>query len=170
MWKRSKQTLHHIKDFQWWSDQYEWKYFKKGFSPQLEQIFQSTAPMSAHWGVYFLRTELNCCSDIAQDWAKDLDMGRRHHTTSGAAGDSDLTWGILRNRWCLFCLFRTFLLSWMSSAVLKEFVDSYVLRLLTRLHLKDRALCCDLICTLSWYRWTIQARISQPPWKRYGRK
>lgn len=43
----------------------------------------------------------------------------------------------------------------------------YMLRLLTRLSLKDGVLCCDLKCTLSWYRIRIQARISQaqPPEK-----
>lgn len=62
------------------------------------------------------------------------------------------------------------ILSWMSSAVLKEFVDSYMLRLLTRLNLKDSVLCCDLICTLSWYRWKIQARIHPSPLKNVWQK
>lgn len=73
------------------------------------------------------------------------------------AGPSELTSGILRNLWCLFCLIRRFfcfvflLLSWMFSTVFKASVDSHLLRLLTRLRLKDRALRYDLNCTLSRY-------------------
>ncbi|KAF7662989.1 hypothetical protein LDENG_00221710 [Lucifuga dentata] len=51
----------------------------------------------------------------------------------------------------------------MSNTVLEAFVESYVLRLLPMLHLKDRDLSSDSICTLSWYREMIQERISQTP-------
>lgn len=125
----------------------------------------SRAPTSALCSVYFLQSELCCCSEIAQDraetWRSGDDVPRLQ---SGRQLNCEGFWPHLRHfrkPVMLFCPVRRFFLSWMFSTVLKPFVDSYVLRLPTRLHLKDRALCCDLICTSSWYRRKNQVRNSQ---------
>lgn len=88
--------------------------------------------------------------------SRDFEMRRRHVKTSVGKTtelpELQSSFEACWNLWCLFCVVRRFFLSWMFHTVLKVFMDSYLLRMLTRLHLKKRAFCCDFMCTLSWYR------------------
>lgn len=130
-------------------------------------MFLSYVPVSVHCDASFLQTELGCCSDMEPERRDSGGITWQKTTKPSGASAFHRSFvilcpigGILRNLWCLFCPVGTFFLSWMFSTVLKASVD------VVRLHVKDRALCCDSICTPKKDSSQEESRL----WQIYGRK
>ena len=82
----------------------------------------------------------------------DLVETSEHFQSRRRTRASDLTDGIWRSLWCVFGPFRILPFSLGCLVQCSKHLWTHSVTLWPRLHVKDRALCCDSICTLLWYR------------------